>query len=72
MLDGDPSWGWRRAAGQGWEVLGHRESMAGRQRNGNEEVPVEEEETNRMGLGRGWDWKCGGAEREVERTGAGV
>lgn len=41
---------------QGWEVPGQGVSAAGRRRNGNEEVPVEEE-TSRMGLGEGWDWK---------------
>lgn len=51
----------RHRAGPG--VLGHGVSMAGRQRHGHEEVAVEEE-TSRMGLGRGWDWK-----RVVEQNG---
>lgn len=69
QLEPEELWCWREISACGWRrTAGLGSPRAGR--NGNEEVPVEEE-TSRMGLRIGLE-TCGGAEREVEGTGAGV
>lgn len=69
QLEPEELWCWREISTCGWRrTAGLGSPRAGR--NGNEEVPVEEE-TSRVGLRIGLE-TCGGAEREVEGTGVGV